>query len=78
MGWRAFFDDLREYKSAFENTEGILMLYGVIGTSDLYSVEQGLEYLLPAGAILVVEDRPDLTATLKEDGTWELPTVPQE
>lgn len=54
------------------------MLYGVIGTSDLYSVEQGLEYLLPAGAILVVEDRPDLTATLKEDGTWELPTVPQE
>lgn len=54
------------------------MLYGVIGTSELYSVEHGLEYLLPEGAILVLEDRPDVTATLKEDGTWELPAVPQE
>ncbi len=47
-----------------------MQFYGIVGTSELYAVAEGLEHTLPAGAVAVDAERPASGAVLQPDGAW--------
>lgn len=55
-----------------------MQTYGIVGTSDLYTVAAGLEHTLPAGAVEVTEERPVPGALLQADGSWLVVPAPPE